>query len=177
MNRPVWLLDIDGVVNAMSKHPPIQIWPEKDWVEVTVSDNTDTKYRMLAAQPVLDFISEVHRRRKAEIRWHSTWQGDSEKVGAALNLPHFWLQDAVAEFENQTDFLLRGKWWKLPAAWRVVGKEQRPLLWTDDDIVDLTKKETDALTVAGRTLLVAPTSTYGLSKRQLGRIAEFLGME
>ncbi len=172
--RPVWLLDIDGVINAWFRgvDPPTHIWPQEQWIRVEVDGFT-----LWAARPVLDFISEVHRRRKAEIRWHTTWQHDAEKVGTAFGLPHFWVQDAVKEFANQAEMLLRGKWWKLPAAWRVVGQEQRPLVWTDDDIVDLNDRETTSLTRAGKTLLIAPTPAYGLTRSQLDRIAEFLGMD
>jgi hypothetical protein len=177
MKRPVWLLDIDGVINALANEYPTQIWPQGQWVTVHMDFGSEGTVRVDAAEPVLEFIRKVHAKRAAEIRWHTTWQKEALRLAEALDLPELWVQEAAYEFDNREDYLRRDKWWKYPAAWRVVGQEKRPLVWTDDDIVDLVQRDVNSLASAGQTLLIAPTSTYGLTKQQLGRIAEFLDVD
>jgi len=172
-NVPVWLLDIDGVINATYRgtEPPTQVWRRDQWKTTRVNG-----WQIHVAQPVVDFITEVWEKRRAEIRWHTTWQDEANKLGAALGLPHFWVQESTNEFENQGDYLLRGQWWKLPAVWRVKNLEKRSVIWTDDEIVDLSRAQQDSLLVGGKALLIAPTASYGLTKRQLARIGEFVGL-
>jgi len=60
--------------------------------------------------------------------------------------------------------------------WRVKNLEKRSVIWTDDEIVDLSRAQQDSLLVGGKALLIAPTASYGLTKRQLARIGEFVGL-
>lgn len=172
---PVWLLDIDGVINAATLgEPPTHAWPADDWVD-TKADGEARVWRMLAARPVLDFIREVHAAGRAEIRWHTTWQERAANVARALDLPEFPVQYAP-EFLDVEEALRHDQWWKLPAAQRVVTDEGRALLWTDDDADwDLTAEQRTALEVAGRVLIVSPSSLVGLCRRHLRAIDEFLG--
>jgi hypothetical protein len=162
---PVWLLDIDGVLNASTK----DAWPASDWVEQKVS-NTCGRWRILIAQPVMDFIRQVHVTGRAEIRWHSTWQDDSNAVARVFGLPELPVQDAP-EVHHARGFLSRGDWWKAPAALRVV-QDGRRLLWTDDDIAaDLTPADRTAL---GNSLLISPDPSTGLDAVDLLTIDTWL---
>lgn len=171
---PVWLLDIDGVINAAGKSVPTHAWPADAWNDVRARDDKGRSWRILAAQPVIDFIREVHQTGRAEIRWHSTWQAHSANVGDVLGLPTFGVQHAP-EFLDNRDYLRRNKWWKYPAALRVLGEEGRPLVWTDDDAgTDLSRDERAELTELGRVLIVSPDHTTGLCRRHLRQIDAFL---
>jgi hypothetical protein len=160
---PVWLLDIDGVVNVITEAPDSTVWPAKAWVRAEATC-AGSPWPLLAARPVLDLIRRVHRAGLAEIRWHTTWQEGAIGVGAALGLPPFpvepcpWFGD---------------RWWKLIAVERVLS-QGRPLLWTDDDAERRLGDEGYELPMSPDALIVSPRSSDGLTAAHLRRIAAFL---
>lgn len=170
MDVPVWLLDIDGVVNAYGAGGlPTHAWPKDDWI-VTKANG----FNIWAARPVLDFIRSVHTDGSAEIRWHTTWQNDSHLLAEALDLPEFPVQPAP-EFLDQGGFLRRDMWWKLPAAQRVLAEEKRRLVWTDDDAAwSLRGGQEAELSALGPVLVLAPSEQTGLCPRHLRKIGAFL---
>lgn len=168
MTNTVWLLDIDGVINAATRRPPTHAWPESDWIDTKASD-AKRQWRILAAQPVLDFIRAVHDDERAEIRWHTTWQHHAQEVADVLGLPTFPVQEAP-EYANAHHLV---GWWKLPAAHRVLRAGHR-LVWTDDDAVDLHRTERTELEAAGPVLVVSPSAQTGLCRRHLADIDAFL---
>jgi hypothetical protein len=168
---PVWLLDIDGVINALSSRPSTRDWPVGGWREVEAESAHGLRWPILAAQPVLDFIALVHDTGRAEIRWHTTWQEFANNVSRSLGLPEFAVQPAP-EFDEPLGFT----WWKLPAAHRVLVEEGRRLVWTDDDAVsELSRAELRHLKTLGQALLLCPDTMTGLRQRHLKRIDGFLG--
>jgi hypothetical protein len=174
MQVPVWLLDLDGVINAACKSLPTHAWPKHAWREVTVGDSKGQSVPIKTAQPVVDFIREIHESGRAEIRWHTTWQQDALGVGRELGLPEFAVAEAP-EYQQLHEFLDRDRWWKLPAARRVLADEGRILLWTDDDAhTDLRRDERTELSGLGRLLIVCPDAMTGLCRRHLRRIDAFL---
>lgn len=173
---PVWLLDIDGVVNATSKKPPTYLWSEDKWITTTVK-NSMGEFPILTAKPVVDFINEIHDSGRAEIRWHTTWQEEALDLGDAVGFRSFRVADAPEYHSYGPRFMAQrlaaGKptWWKLPAAERVVEEEKRPLLWTDDDIGwelrNYNLPMTDGFTVS-------PDSMTGLTPKHLKKIDHWL---
>ena len=167
MNRtdvPVWLLDIDGVINAFRRQPQGS-WPRRSWIRTRVAG-----YEIVAALPVIAFLREVHRDGLAEIRWHTTWQEKALDVGDALSLPTFHVQASPEFAERDADEV----WWKLPAARRVL-EGGRPVVWTDDDAEYLAPGDRKQLTLIGpQLLIVAPDETTGLNQADLDRIRLFL---
>ncbi|MEV4756455.1 hypothetical protein AB0J86_15255 [Micromonospora sp. NPDC049559] len=175
---PVWLLDIDGVINAVSRKPDRGVWPADQWI--TGEANADgVDWPILAARPVVDFIRETHESGRAEIRWHTTWQRDAANLAKLLGLPEFPVQPCP-EFAAERQLLAGAApvgptWWKLPAAERVVGDEGRALVWTDDDARwELRDQDRDALSRLAPTLIVAPRTHLGLTRKQLRKIDAFL---
>jgi|SRR5690242_3889824 len=175
---PVWLLDVDGVVNACTRNPDRSVWPADAWVR-TEAKGVGHRWPILVAQPVVDFIRRIHEEGRAEIRWHTTWQHDAQNLAKVLGLPEFPVQDAP---EYSAWFGVRDRrddWWKLPAAERVVGVEGRALVWTDDDLRFPTPAEgraIDALRQAGRVLMISPNDRTGLTPKHLRQIDEFLSI-
>ncbi|MGI9092829.1 MAG: hypothetical protein ACR2FF_05180 [Mycobacteriales bacterium] len=161
---PIWLLDVDGVVNAM--HYP----PESDYVSTQV-DGGGRSFPILYRRPLVVRIGELHRSGVVEARWLTTWcDHAAQNLGPALCLPEFAVEGADL-YATQA----RG-WWKSDAARRVSsGEPQRPLIWTDDDLCDA--RETGELNwVADRhaaTLLICPDWTVGLTDGEVDRIEEF----
>jgi hypothetical protein len=169
---PVWLLDIDGVINAVSREPVPGIWPDDQWVQVVVSAQIPELGAMvlpiLAARPVLDFVAETVRSRTAEVIWHSTWREAAvADLAPVLGLPEIPVSDAP-EWDDRP----AGVWWKLPAARRVVASGRR-LVWSDDDIAEFAPEVAD-LRHRDDTLLISPRRSAGLTATDLKRIATFL---
>ena len=169
--KPVWLLDIDGVINALNHDAlPTRDWPSACWRSVEAESAHEIRWPIVAAQPVLDFIWVVHAEGRAEIRWHTSWQEFANNVSRSLGLPEFPLQPAP-EFDEPIGFT----WWKLPAARRVLADEGRRLIWTDDDVAEeMTRLERRELQATGRALLLCPDTMTGLRRRHLKRIEAFL---
>jgi hypothetical protein len=173
-SKAIWLLDLDGVINACPRNPdpPPGVWPRSDWVSVEVSNRkSDTAWPILAARAVVDFIRDIHESGLAEVRWHSTWQDEANKVGAALGLPEFEVEDAP---EWRIFPVTRG-WWKLPAARRALVRNSGHLVWTDDDAChpDLPKDERRLFRDSGA-LIIAPNPYQGLTPANLDRIRFYL---
>lgn len=167
---PVWLLDLDGVVNAASRTFPTHAWPKHAWQAIEAEDEVGLTWPIKAARPVIDFITGVHDAGRAEIRWHTTWQRHAVDVGRQLGLPGFGVQEAPEAKDFDAE-----RWWKMPAARRVLAEEGRDLLWTDDDADrELGRDERTELARLGRLLIVCPDSRTGLCKKHLRQIDGFL---
>lgn len=172
--HPVWLLDVDGVVNACARNRPPKAWPHDQWLHARVTADGHT-WPIWAAQPVIEFIRRTHVGGYAEVRWHTTWQGFTDGLEAALGLPQLPTQEAP-EFVEQGESLKRGEWWKWPAVRRLLD-EGGPLVWTDDDAgSELTDPQKMQL-LRDDVLMISPWVHVGLTPHHLGQISEFLGME
>lgn len=179
---PVWLLDIDGVVNANADRPDRRIWPT--WVTAEVANLQGFTFPMLASTDVIAFLTRVHEQGVAEIRWHTTWQQRALEVGDALGLPRFAVQPipqpAVPDgqpvgLDTSTNSSFGAGWWKYPVAEHVVSVEERRLIWTDDDAS--LRLGSDELERLGDSLVIAPIAEAGLTAEHLDLIAEYCGVE
>lgn len=171
--EPIWLLDIDGVINADPYKVPAHVWPEDQWIQRLAAGATKD-WLITAAQPVLDFICRVHEEKLAEIVWLTTWQNHANNVSDALFLPHF----RVLENPMWDGTRYAGKgWWKLAEFFDQLSLG-RPILWTDDDI----STEILGLVRAGsdpdgpQSFLICPKGSEGLGPWHLRKIAKFLNI-
>lgn len=164
--KPIWLLDIDGVVNSVTALPRTDVW--SDWIQVAVSDDRRS-WPIQTAVAVRDFIAKVHADGLAEIRWHTTWQDRAPRVGAALGLPEFPVQAS----EEYDPWRYRYSEWKPPAVFRVAATGV-PVLWTDDDLSHITTAEQRTSLTKMGCHLIQPDSWLGLQPDDLGRITAFL---
>lgn len=178
MTKPLWLLDIDGVLNATGGSAVYrQKWPDANWFETSFVVSLEEPWtfgeggpvRLKVAEPVRDFICEVHEAGLVEINWHTTWQDEAQKLANWLDLPTFPVFKAPEYFDGA-----RGAWWKLRAIRRFVREEPpRPLLWTDDDI-RFELRGDDDLALDSKNLIICPDDRFGLSPTQLTRIRTYL---
>ncbi len=174
---PVWLLDIDGVINALADPPDTKVWSARRWVRAKAESAHGIEWEILAATPVLEFLRKVTADGRAEILWHSTWQHHAVNVGAALGLPE-WPVLPCPEFEMDSTAIavpLRNRvssWWKLPAALRVL-EGGDALLWTDDD-ARFQLRRGDTAAWGDKALVIAPTAAKGLTGKHLRRIDAWL---
>lgn len=178
-DKPVWLLDVDGVLNAVQTHYPPRStgWAEDCWRQVQAKASNGT-FPIVAAEPVLDFVRRVHKDGLAEVRWLTTWEDDDAvyPLATQLDLPDFPIAGragtdygAGAEAGQGLNY-----WWKLPVAQKVYG-ERFSLLWTDDDIsYHRPAKLWVRSQPTGTVLAVSPNSGQGLMQVHLDKIERWL---
>ncbi|OKI63421.1 hypothetical protein [Micromonospora sp. CB01531] len=159
MSRPVWLLDVDGVVNVA----------RPGWGAATRSGSAysgATAYRMRWAPALIERIRLLHRIGHADIRWCSTWCAEAEQIERLFGLPRLdrsWYHEVSAATAPAA---------KLDAA-RAVLNQGRHLVWTDDTEVPTSGPIYEELTRTGRALLIAPSPRLGLQPEHLGAIEAF----
>lgn len=166
MAPPVLLLDIDGVLNAISPDPP-DTFPADQWQRFHATDPAGGSWRMQIATPVVNWLRKLHVDGVVEVRWHTTWQAGALDIGDQVGLPTFRVADAPENNWNPIE--MRRQWWKFPAAARVVQEEGRRLIWVDDDIDDFLHPRDQAV-LNGRTALICPKTRTGLMPRNMGQI-------
>lgn len=184
---PVWLLDFDGVINAISNKPPRHVWDKEEWRTGVASDGAGHEWKILAANPVLNFIRTTHETGLAEIRWLTTWQDKGNTTLAPLlDLPTFPVMGKTEYNQHMSTDIPLGYgsspnitgWWKLRSAVTVLENEGRRLVWTDDDIrhenFGRRLQPVPQYVAMGKALLVSPQTSLGLSRKQLTEIETFL---
>lgn len=170
--KPLWLLDIDGVVNALSYKPVTTLWPKAQWLQRTITTEVEGRgiltLPILSARAVLDFVTRVHESGLAEVRWHSTWRESAVTAFApAMGLPTSIPISVAPEWSERP----HSRWWKLGAAERAVNAGRR-VVWTDDDI-PFFLPDTGSFFDNGRTLLIGPQPEFGLTIADLSQIEDF----
>jgi hypothetical protein len=163
---PVWLLDVDGVLNA--SRPAWSATPRHR----SVWSHTDqASYPLRWAPELIARIRALHVEGRAEVRWCTTWCLDADE------LEHLW---GLPELERAltADPMPRGSaCWPLKlAAARAVLDDGRRLIWTDDDALPKPGPERDELTANGLALLIAPRPHRGLTPADLDRIEAFAAL-
>ncbi len=157
---PIWLLDVDGVLNAVC-HPsrPPRTWDS--WRSGTAIAAGE-RFVITFAPELMTGIRDLHESGMVEIRWLTTWGHDANRsLRHLLELPEFPVAGEPAYAEA---------WWKLPCAVRAA-QDERPLIWTDDDL-DYSEParawaaKLDALTIA-------PEPTVGLTPADLDAIRTY----
>jgi hypothetical protein len=185
---PLWLLDVDGVLNAVAKRPDRGVW--RDWRRGSASADGVT-WPIWFSPTVTGTVARLHESGVVEVRWLTTWgaQANGElrtlfglpELAVAGEPPHV-AGDHGADSHGEAVALEanggRASWWKLDAVRRIVGDEpERPVIWTDDDLGG----ERDAVTWVERNvprrLLVSPRPDVGLTPRQLRAIRSYCGDE
>ncbi len=159
MSRPIWFLDIDGVINALESDHDDRFVSTTAWTQ-------DIEWPIRYRPSVVDFINEVHRAGLVEIRWLTTWEHDAGKSLA----PAVGLDDFNAYL--MTDNAL---WWKADIVAQSMRKEGRPIIWTDDEIDSMGVSHWfDAAPVSA--LLASTNPDLGLADDELAGLATFLGL-
>lgn len=157
---PVWLLDVDGVLNASK--PGWGGPPRK----TSVAGLT-----IRWAPPLVARICALHDAGAVEVRWSTTWCGYPDQLA---DLGALFRLDLESAFGDRP----MSKTWadlKVEAALSVLA-EGRRLVWTDDDEVDAARRlfpELAAAEAAGIALLIAPRSNRGLQPEDLDLIETF----
>jgi hypothetical protein len=156
---PVWLLDIDGVLNVF----------QPSWgVDLT---RVKVGFPIRYAQPLIDRIRAIHASGAVEVRWSTTWCGWPNQLD---HLGQLFDLDLPRAFGDRP----MSKTWgdlKVEAALAVLA-EGRRLIWTDDGEVEAGRRLFPALAqaeAAGQALLIAPESVLGLQPEHMAQIEAF----
>jgi hypothetical protein len=160
--RPVWLLDVDGVLNA-----PRPGWRSRPRSGHAYSDGFG--YSMRFAPPLMQRLVALHKTGRVEVRWSTTWVDDIEQVRLLMGLPNW----PCAFSLNGTEAVDEAKYL---AALDVVRSERRPLIWTDDDVVPRNGSHAArALHEHGpAVLLIRPDPARGLQPHHVDEIESFV---
>jgi hypothetical protein len=189
---PVWLLDIDGVLNAVAAEPDRSVWP--DWQQGS-AEAGGASWPIRFSPSVARTIRRLHEQDLVEVRWLTTWRDDANRqLRRLLDLPAFDVvpDAATSDATTATPPLahdaetsshgaataayrpVEGEWWKFAAVRDAVDRlDGRPLIWTDDELDD----EPDAVAWVAKNvrdpLVIAPAPQVGLTPRHLQVIEEF----
>lgn len=160
MNRPIWLLDVDGVLNAT----------RPGWSDAPRNGTAyggGHPYRLRWAPALITRIRALHQAGSVTLRWCSTWCADADQVELLFALPQLeraWT-DPISHSAAPAA--------KLAAAHTVLDQGHR-LIWTDDDAVPPSGPVHDELVATGRALLIAPLANRGLQPEHLDAIEAFV---
>lgn len=159
MTAPIWLLDVDGVINT--SRPGWSAAPQSGKAYAG-----GVGYRLRWAPALLDRIRRLHGSGAVEVRWCTTWCAYADQLERLWRLPP--LMRAFTEDINGTTAVMA----KIAAARRVLADGGR-LIWTDDDVVPLSGELHGELTADGRALLIRPKASVGLQPEHLDQIEAF----
>lgn len=132
MTKPLWLLDVDGVINALAKSSTLRLlnsgW--ENWTQKTVMG-----YPITYVEDLIKFINIAHNSGKVDIQWLTTWE-DNDAVynflTPELGLEHFEIAGRQSEHLSNK-FSDYSHWWKLKVV-EELSVDHKKIIWTDDDI-------------------------------------------
>lgn len=158
---PVWLLDVDGVINA--NRPGWGATPRSG-----MAYSGGYGFRIRWAPALIDRIRALHTAGLVEVRWCSTWCPDAGQLERLLRLP------SLSRALDMSPVPGGAAGWPLKlAAARQVLADGRLLVWTDDEAIPGPGAVRDALETDGRALLIAPKSNRGLQPADMDAIEAF----
>ncbi len=174
---PLWLLDIDGVLNAFD-HPMMHSWFNRarfnksslsadafqDLEQFSVKTSGGSEFQFISSLELMADLVRLHDSGFVEIAWLTTWQHDAvSEVAPLFGLPHF----PVAATQYGDD-----PWWKTHAGIEAI-QLGRPIIWTDDDAI--TRKAARLFSESDIDhLLIQPNPNVALTRKHIAVIEEFL---
>ena len=165
--RPVWLLDVDGVLNA--HHPGWEGRPAEGYARAG-----GARFWIRWSPELVARLQQIDATGAVEIRWATTWVPWIESIEDLLGLPS-WTAAWAGPYEGDGSPAIPTPIRKLSTALHIVERERRALIWTDDDAIPTRGPEHDRIAGAGvPCLLVRPNSRMGLQPADLDAIEQFL---
>ena len=187
MPRPLVLLDVDGVLNAVPLWGGSDAWP--DWRRGSATAE-GREFPITWSPTVVDAVRSWQDR--AEVRWLTTWgHSANSSLRHLLDLPELPVAGTYDDVDGDpgdpdatgpthasvapaAPDRLTGRWWKFDVVRRLVRSEPgRPVVWLDDDLAGQSSVR-EWMHVHTDCLLVAPDPGSGLTADHLAAIGEFL---
>jgi hypothetical protein len=175
MGKPVWFLDVDGVINAVSKIENVHYSQFSTWEETVVNG-----YKIRYSPEVVDFINKMSER--VEVRWLTTWRDKAvEMLAPALGINVFPYDNAEGRWNPNGSFggqnyLPENRWWKLNVILNHIENGGEHFIWSDDDLNPYVRNYVRKIAdVEGmETVFITPEMKYGLTGQNLERIEKFV---
>jgi len=166
--RPTpWLMDVDGVLNAIGKHRTND-WPE--WTDVRVKlGSSGGSFPITYAPGLIRALNAMIERNIVDLMWLTTW----EKHAARWLSPAIGLNAADARVLPDRWKKMYGHriddWWKARQAKATFHKLGAPMVWTDDDLAmyDYPIKDSGMLAIS-------PIEDAGLTPAHLHSILDHI---
>lgn len=152
----VWLLDVDGVINANKAG-----WSAAPRSGYAYCDGREWKMRW--APQLISRIRAVNNLPHVSILWATSWVGHTDQLERLFKLPP--LLSAGSRCMEGSD--------KYKAAEAVVNSGKK-LIWTDDEFTPQFGPWYDTLTRYHSSLLIAPHPNRGLRPEHLDQIDQFV---
>ena len=187
--RPLVLLDVDGVLNAVTNRPDPRVWP--DWQRGRAAAD-GRQWPIVWSPSVVAAVREWLA--VGDVHWLTTWgHHANDGLRALLDLPELpvagtWADANAPEPAGSPDDgavahaavapaapdELTGRWWKFDVVRGLVRAEPtRPLVWIDDDLAGQ-REVRQWMERESRCLLVAPTMGTGMRPDDVTLVREFL---
>jgi hypothetical protein len=172
MTKPVWFVDVDGVINVLvDENKRLHLSSYADW-ETTVVNGYPIVFSPTLVKSINDLSETI------DIVFFTTW---AEKAvtdlapALGLNIDNFLRSDGSnSSFEHQGNDATK-RWWKLNGILDHINNDHRPFIWTDDDLSNEVQRA-----IRGRaafegvdSLLITPNSKVGLTKQHMETIEAF----
>lgn len=124
-----WFLDVDGVLNAITKTAPKDSWDSYQAIGVEAGGRT---WPILYSPGLVAVINRMVERSLVEVRWLTTWEAHAPaRLAPAIGLQ---VGDVLAG-ERRPQKFSDYSWWKLPLLAAQMETHAGPLaIWTDDDL-------------------------------------------
>lgn len=174
MNRPIFLLDVDGVINCFPARIPRRDRPAPDALHTFEADGFPINVRLT----VVSWLQELAQSGRVDIRWLTTWgHNANHSLVPHLGLPELQVQAEERDWPN----LHKSRWWKLEAVKQLAAEQpDRPVIWVDDEISHWRtaiefighRHEKDISLLLG----LSPDEDRGLSDLHMELIDRFLAM-
>ena len=181
---PMWLIDFDGVVNALSRRGGRSFWD--DWRTAAVPHPEGELTRrgdvvqlpLLWSRTVVDTIAHAANS-GIDVRWLSTWREHTRLLPPVLHgLPDLpWLDENILDPDAADDLDPRDRMvsgpWKVAVAKAAV-PDDAPLLWTEDELrVDMLS-EAWRRSRSASTTYIRPNPLTGLIRRDIAAIRAWI---
>ena len=183
MSRPLVLVDVDGVLNAVSLLGRSEAWD--DW-RVGTAEADGRTFRITWSPTVVAAV--LGWRDVADVQWLTTWgHAANTSLRHLLELPELPVagtHDApvppVGDGETHADVApaapdpFTGRWWKFDVVRALVRADpERPVVWLDDDLAG--QEDIRAwMRREASCLLIAPQPASGLTTAHLDAVEAFL---
>lgn len=179
MNKPVWFLDVDGVINGDKVAP--RYFP--DWsheiVHATDYEGVEQGFPIHYSPTLIEFINETSK--IVDIVWLTTWKDQANtRLAPALGI-NGPFPEGFTLAEVDTDSSHYGGWGGMVTAKAhsvtILSKSKfagSPVIWTDDQANKMVRANVKASLGDTPNLLMAPAPSVGINVYDMGRIQKFL---
>ncbi len=184
---PLLLLDVDGVLNALSDHDEhLAVW--QDW-ETGHAASALTSWPILFSPAVVERLVAWHVSARVELQWLTTWGHDAnDELRRLLGLPALEVAgtyddlgataevgDSLASFTPSAPDPLTGSWWKYDVVQAVLARHPgRALVWVDDELHASDSPHRRWAQDHPLVTAIGPNPRTGLSPADLDRVAAVL---